>query len=706
MFNVRERGAVKRLPIFALLIGIFSLASCGGGSSTTSSTAIVCTTTTSSTNTTNGTTTTSSTSSSSSACSDPVTGISVAISPSIVSVNVATSQQFQAALSGGTNTKVTWQVNSITGGNDTFGLIDSNGLYHAPATVPTTAVTVTVVSFEDQNLSASSSVTILPPPTVTISPTSATLTAGTSSTLVFTGNVTGAPTTNVTWNVNNTLGGNSTFGTISATGVYTAPQTPPVGSTVTVTAVSSDFPLSTASATITISGYSQSSLQGQFAFSMSGKNASGPFFRAGSFAADGNGNLNGGLEDVNAGACGAASPISFAGTYTIATDGRGTLTFNDGCTPSTFSFVLVSNTQLQITGFDATGTASGQANLQDATFFNAAGLVGTYVFDFSGVHGSAALSQIGEFTADGLGNITGGLRDTNDGGTITPQASFAGSYQVNSNGRGTATFGSQHFSFYIVSRGAAKFVGTDSVTAVGAVAGLTTQQSPISSYDVTSLNGNIAFLLNGPVPNGSIATAGSFSADGNGDLVSGVLDENVNGAATINSAISGGTYAVSSTNGRGTATFTTSGHTYNLVFYLTTTGNAVVQETDSGRTSDGLLRQQQTAAFAMTSIQGNYEVQTTGLSSGSDQTIAGQVTSSGANAISTGALDINTAGTLTPGEAVKGTYSSPSAIGRSVLALNPSSDNRNFATYIIGPNQCIVVSIDNRLAAGTLVRRF
>ncbi len=647
-----------------------------------------------------------------------MTGISVAISPSIVSVNVATSQQFQAGLSGGTNTAVTWQVNGITGGSDAFGHIDSNGLYHAPATVPTSAITVTVVSFEDQNLSASSAVTILPPPTVTISPTSATLTAGTTSTLAFTGTVTGAPTTNVAWKVNNTLGGNSTFGTISATGVYTAPQTPPTGSTVTVTALSSDFPLSTASATISISGYSKSSLQGQFAFSMSGKNVSGPFFRAGSFAADGNGNLNGGLEDVNAGACGAASPISFAGSYTIATDGRGTLTFNDGCTPSIFSFVLVSNTQMQIAGFDATGTASGQANLQDPTFFNAAGLIGTYVFDFSGAHGSAALSQIGEFTADGLGNITGGLLDKNDGGSIpVAPLSFSGTYSdgnmpnsLHFNGRMNAVMhvpgGDLHFSFYIVSRGTAKFVGTDSPMTVGAVAGVTTQQSPITTYDVTSLTGNIAFLLNGPIPNGTIATAGSFSADGNGAITSGVLDENVNGAATTNTAISGGTYLVSSVNGRGTATFTTSGHTYNLVFYLTSPGNAVVQETDSGRTSDGLFLQQQTAAFALTSIQGNYELQTTGLSSGSIQTIAGQVTSNGAGAISSGAIDINLAGTLTPAEAVTGTYSSPSANGRTVLTLNPSTDNRNFATYIVGPNQSIVVSIDNRQAAGMLVRRF
>jgi hypothetical protein len=619
----------------------------------------------------------------------------------VVSINVATSLQFQAGLSGGTNTIVTWEVNNIKGGNDTFGRIDSNGLYHAPATVPSSAVTVTVVSFEDQNLSATSNVTILPPPTVTISPTSATLIAGTSNTVTFTGTVVGAATTNVDWKVNGQLGGNSTFGTISGAGVYTAPQTPPTGSIVSVTAVSRDFPLSSASALVTISGYSKSSFQGQFAFSISGKNASGPFFRAGSFVADGTGLLNSGLEDVNAATCATANPISFVGTYTIASDGHGTMTFADGCTPSTYSFVLVNGTQLQITGFDATGTATGQANLQDATFFTSSGLIGTYIFDFSGVHGAAPLSQIGEFTSDGLGNITGGLRDTNDGGAITPQAAFTGSYQVNSNGRGTATLGTQHFSFYIVSRGLAKFVGTDV-----AVAGATTQQSPVTSFDLTSLTGNIAFLLSGPVPNGTIATAGSLSADGNGALTSGVLDENVNGAATANVTIPGGTYTVSSTTGRGTATFTAGGHTYNLVFYLTTVGNAVAQETDSGRTSDGSFFQQQTAAFALTSIQGNYGLQTTGLSSGSIQTIGGQVTSAGAGVISSGALDINTAGTLTPGEAVTGTYTSPSASGRTVLTLNPSSDNRNFAAYIVGPNQAVVVSIDSRLAAGALVRRF
>jgi len=135
-------------------------------------------------------------------------------------VTVATPQQFQAGVSGGTNTIITWQVNSVTGGNDTVGRIDASGKYIAPVQVPSPpTVNVSAVSYEDPNLSVTAVTTIVAPPTVTISPTSATLTAGSANTKTFTATVTGAATTNVDWKVNNVLGGNSTLGTISAAGV-------------------------------------------------------------------------------------------------------------------------------------------------------------------------------------------------------------------------------------------------------------------------------------------------------------------------------------------------------------------------------------------------------------------------------------------------------------------------------------------------------
>jgi hypothetical protein len=730
---------VRRLPGFALLIGVFSLVSCHHY--TAPSTAITCTTTTST-----------STTISSSSCTDPVTGISIGIAPPTVSVIVATPTQFRAAVSGGTSGLFTWQVNGVAKGNDTVGTIDSRGNYIAPSQVPSPAtVNVAAVSSEDPKLSVTSVVTILPPPQVTVSPTCTLvapcpLTSGTANTKTFTATVTGAPTTNVDWQVNGVLGGNATFGTIDATGVYTAPLTPPVGSIVTVTAVSRDFPLSLDSATVKISGFSTSSFQGHFAFSMSGRVLSGPssgaFFRAGSFTADGAGHLSGGLEDVNPAACVTTNPFSFVGNYTIGSDGRGTMQFMDGCTPATFSFVLVNSNQLQIIGFDTNGTATGQANLQDISTFHASDFFGTFVFDFAGLHGSSALSQIGEFTSDGAGHITGGSIDINDGGIANPSNPFQISgpifnppnpptypsfYSINSNGRGTATiattdatFPTLTFSFYVVSRGSAKFVGTDTTQVT---AGVTMQQAPNATFDATSLNGNYAFLLAGSAPGGAIATAGSFSADGNGHLTAntGVLDENVNGTATpdlpfvqvpLPVVTYSGSYTVGSS-GRGIVKFNTASRAYNLVFYLGPIGSAVLQEQETypSYTSDGIFTQQQSAAFSVAFNKGNnYAINTSGVSAGAVQVITGQLGVDGAGNITSGAIiDINTGGTLAPGQTVTGSYTAPAVTtGRATLTLNPGS--RTLAAYAVNPTQVYIVEIDNtntgQLAVGALFRQF
>src|SRR5260370_84509 len=115
MCDVKERGAVRRLPIWALLFGAIGLVSCHKAAPV--STAITCTTTTSTTSTT----------SSSSSCTDPTTGITITISPTTASVTVATPAQFNGSVSGGTNSIVNYQVNGVAGGNDTVGRIDNSG---------------------------------------------------------------------------------------------------------------------------------------------------------------------------------------------------------------------------------------------------------------------------------------------------------------------------------------------------------------------------------------------------------------------------------------------------------------------------------------------------------------------------------------------------------------------------------------------------
>jgi hypothetical protein len=618
-------------------------------------------------------------------------------------------------------------VNGIASGNSTVGQIDSSGLYTAPAKIPSPAtVNITAVSYEDPLVSATSAITITPAPTVTINtPTSTpTVTSGAANTVNFTATEAGGTTGIILWEVGpagglGVVGGNSIVGTISSTGVYTAPRTPPTGQSVVVTAVAQDYPTSTASLPVTISGYSPSSLQGQFAFTLAGSSSAGPFFRAGGFAADGAGHLNGGLEDVNDSLGVTTFPISFVGSYTLGTDGRGTMTFTDNraTTPAKFNFILVNSNQLQFMGFDSTGTSSGQANLQDASKFNAS-LSGTYAFDFKGVQGANTISQVGEFSVDGSGNVTGGLMDIDSGGAITSSMAITrGTYSVpaNASGRGTATLvtsaGTLDFSFYMVSQGSAKFVGTDnSVQVVGTV----TQQAPNGSFGLNSLGGSYAFMLAGSSPGGPIATAGNFVADGNGHITSGVVDENSNGVPIpgLPFQISGGfagTYTVSS-NGRGTATFATASRTYNLVFYLGPAGanaTAVIQEIDSGIASDGIFAAQQSAAFTIASIQGNYAIASAGTSGSSGQDITGQLAASGLGVLPSGAIDINTGGILTSSEAVSGTYAAPSTSGRTTLVLNPSADNRNFAGYVVNSTQVFVLGIDpGRVGVGALLRQF
>ena len=83
---------------------------------------------------------------------------------------------------------------------------------------------------------------------VSISPTTATIAPG--ATQQFTSNVTGSTNTAVNWSVDGAPGGNSTVGTVSSTGLYTAPSTT---GTHTVTATSQADSSKSASAAVTVS---------------------------------------------------------------------------------------------------------------------------------------------------------------------------------------------------------------------------------------------------------------------------------------------------------------------------------------------------------------------------------------------------------------------------------------------------------------------
>ena len=78
-----------------------------------------------------------------------------------------------------------------------------------------------------------------------------------------------------------------------------------------------------------VATFSNSNLQGQYAFSMSGTDGSSgvlvPFARVGSFIADGKGGITGGNEDVNIPGV-LTNELAFTGgSYTVNGDGRGTI---------------------------------------------------------------------------------------------------------------------------------------------------------------------------------------------------------------------------------------------------------------------------------------------------------------------------------------------------------------------------------------------
>jgi hypothetical protein len=109
-----------------------------------------------------------------------------------------------------------------------------------------------VVSTPDGEVSNTAfvNVTAPPPVAITISPTAATVRV--NKTKQFIATVQNTPNTSVTWKVNGIVGGNGSVGTISASGVYRAPNSVPNPAVVTVSATSAADPTKSASASVTV----------------------------------------------------------------------------------------------------------------------------------------------------------------------------------------------------------------------------------------------------------------------------------------------------------------------------------------------------------------------------------------------------------------------------------------------------------------------
>lgn len=214
----------------------------------------------------------------------PVTlssGVTVAVSPASIDLSTGQSQQFTAAVNGSSNTAVTWEAGGVQGGNPTYGTISSSGLYTAPTSLATTplAITVSAVAQVDTAKSGTASVTVHSAIAVAVTPNP--VTVATFGSQQFTAAVTGTTSTGVTWEVNGIVGGSSATGTISNTGLYSAPNSVPtsasngkgVATTVTVTAVSQADSTAKGNVAVTIQPRNQAAQKTPIALGASGSNA-------------------------------------------------------------------------------------------------------------------------------------------------------------------------------------------------------------------------------------------------------------------------------------------------------------------------------------------------------------------------------------------------------------------------------------------------
>jgi hypothetical protein len=494
--------------------------------------------------------------------------------------------------------------------------------------------------------------------------------------------------------------------------------------------------------------YSLASLNGTYAFSMSGTdNTQGlSISRIGSFHADGQGNITMAIEDVND--AGSFSTFNFtvapASNYTMSSNGRGVLTLShpDVVNPSvadnfTFSIALDSTSGGLMIETDGSSTMSGNFRLQSirSTFATA------YAFDVSGVDlgNSTSVSFIGQFITNGVSGITGGEMDVNDGAspsgviTLQPGTITLDATNFTNFGRGTMTLSTTlnsqllnlSYVFYVVDGSHLVLVENDTVAATS---GSATAQTAVPTT-VAAFPGSFVFAVGGAAISqgvfGSLARAGRFTSDANGNITNLSFDEDFSGGVNAFPK-SGGFGNVTLTidasgTGRGTLNFTdvTRNQPFQYVFYLASATQGFIRDDSPNVVADGSITAQ-SGTFTAASIAGSYAINWSGvnLANGFEEDFVGviPVSSASSNNISGGALDFTELGDgkIFTGIPVNGllTLQGDGTLGGAqgnALQLTTSqtpSTTFNFRAYVVNPNTIILVGVDSsRVVIGTAVRQ-
>lgn len=340
-------------------------------------------------------------------------------------------------------------------------------------------------------------------------------------------------------------------------------------------------------------------------------------------------------------------------------------------------------------------------------------LKGQYAFVLRGFDSGGVVVMAGSIVADGTGRITAGEEDSNSTSTavtdasIDPTASFyfvgpdhRGCLALAVSGRGTTYF---RFALGVLNSSnvatAGNVIEFDDTTGTGTRLAGAMRLQDATSFTVTQFKGNYVIGLNGTDQSGALlAIGGTFVSDGASAIPSGTFD--INDAGTLTNDLSlapGGSFTCCSSNGRGTLTLqiNTTSFTPILAFYMISASDAFLVNRDGGQYSGEAFGISSGTTFSQASLDGPSVIRETGRSS-SNGPVVGIAT---ASADGTGSItkndNVNSAGTFTSSSTLL--HYVVDSNGRVTLTGGTSP-----VLYLFGQNQGFLVGTDANVTFGIM----
>jgi hypothetical protein len=516
----------------------------------------------------------------------------------------------------------------------------------------------------------------------------------------FSAIVSGSDNKAVTWSLSGAGCADNGCGWLDeASGIYTAPDAPPNPPTFTVQAISLADPSKSGTGSVNITTTSNAGFVGHYAFLLNGFEASTSAVAiAAAFISDGQGNVTGGILDMN-GSTGLQALTIDSGSYSYGADNRGRLVLNTPAGSFSFRYAMnapnLSAQAGRIIAFqpDDPFTGSGVIKKQSAvSVFGDAFFGFGFSGDFTGGRAAAiGLLHIGP-------SAINGTMDLNLAGTPYRSLAVSGSCPSGCSthdgyGRGTAHLDlvaphpSMNLAFYMISESEAFLITLDQrLNEVPLLSGQALKQTS-GPY---LISGPLVFYLTGLMSPGTSVTIGRYVASG-GTLV-GVMDQNADTVITSNFPFSG-SIANLDLSGHGDLNLIVGPTPLLHTFYLVAPNKAFLMEMqpNASEVGFGFMEAQSGTSFSNASLSGNYVLGTASPAHCGCTSFSGVARLNGGQIV--GARDSsNAAGAR---DSLTGTFNVTSDFGRGAMTTNtPSTGTQNSAMYIVSSDKFVAIDVD------------